>query len=107
MTMKNWCYDEIAYVVEESGRLVLDRSSWSAEPKKFTMLGNRNKTFQLTDLPGGEKKNFVKELIAGKTYLKTTEGKYVVFDQEQNRVIEDSRPGLEVDFHAPTADPWD
>merc|ERR1712138_118845 len=67
--------------------------------KKFELLGNRNEPFQLKDLPGGEKKRFVKELSAGKTYLKTKEGMYVVFNKEQKQVTEDSRPGLEVEFH--------
>ena len=86
----------IEKVVEQSGSLVIKVPSNSDYVKKFEVRGNRYGNFQLKDLPGGEEKHFVKEFSAGKTYLKTTEGKYVVFDEEQNRVIEDSSPGLEV-----------
>ena len=89
-------HGKISEVLEGSGSLVLKVPLKSDSVRRFAVLGNQNETFQLQDLPGAEGKHFVKESSADRTYLKTTAGKYVTFDKKQNRVIEDSRPGLEV-----------
>ena len=70
--------------VQQNGSPVLQETSNSDKATKFKMTGDKDRRFQLTDLPGG--RTFERLSKDGKTYLRTPNGKYVKL--ESGRVEE-------------------
>ena len=80
--------------VQQNGSPVLQETSNRDKATKFKIPGDKDQRFQLTDLPGGS--TFEKIFKDGKTYLRTSNGKYVKLESGRVEETENVDQCLEV-----------
>jgi len=89
--------------VQQNGAPVLQETSNRDEATKFKVTFDKDLRFQLTDLPGGS--TFEKISNDGKTYLRTSNGKYVKLGRGRVEETENIDQCLEVDIPEDASDP--
>ena len=80
--------------VQQNGPPVLKETSNRDEATKFKVAGDKDQRFQLTDLPGGS--TYQQSLKDGKTYLITSNAKYVKLGRDRVEETENIDQCLEV-----------